>query len=374
MRESVFSRLISYPPTRNLIPKENFLTELFAWLLENIKGYCKTYIDYLCKEGKIEQPDENDMYVEVQTQVSISSGYIDMLIKVNKDLNFICEHKVNSSLGQDQLAKYLSNSDELNVGKCYIVLLTKSKTQHTQNADIPIIWEDVYKLTKDHIKDYDNEESFLLWQFLDFLTEQRLCEIMISNETLKYYWDSMRIENYYARIFEELAGEDWSVLCPGLDNSRMLQEFKPKYSPKRWGRIGIDFSTVWNPNIFAGVLFDTNDHKLPPIDIKKGPELVIFVESDYDKRGNDNERYRNNSASAKIWWSNIQKINDHHDFNVQPGIKKSRWRLIVLRKPLFDVIEGADTRDGQKEQIKESIQQAINLLLEAEQLSKQSEI
>ena len=47
MNRSIFSSVISYTPTPYMNPQENFLTELFAWIINNVDGFGREYIKLL---------------------------------------------------------------------------------------------------------------------------------------------------------------------------------------------------------------------------------------------------------------------------------------------------------------------------------------
>lgn len=80
--------------------EEDYLTALFAVVLEEVKTIGEEYIKFLCKKGGIELPtgkeiDEKNLFQEkyVETQVAVSKGKIDLILKTSKDIVFICEHK-----------------------------------------------------------------------------------------------------------------------------------------------------------------------------------------------------------------------------------------------------------------------------------------
>lgn len=47
MSESIFSFIKSYTPSIDRDPKEDYLTQIFSWILKNIKSIDKKYIAYL---------------------------------------------------------------------------------------------------------------------------------------------------------------------------------------------------------------------------------------------------------------------------------------------------------------------------------------
>ena len=142
--ESVFSALSRYCPQQATNPKENYLTELLAWIINNVEPFGDKLIEFLIKEGKLktsavhEDNIESEQHIEAVTQQHVTNGYIDMLIYDNiHKIAFICEHKIASELSENQIKKYMDNSNELDTRFTYYsVLVTKSKSQHKENADI----------------------------------------------------------------------------------------------------------------------------------------------------------------------------------------------------------------------------------------------
>ena len=83
MSDSIFKSLVSYIPSDKRNPREDYLTQMFAWLLNNIPDYAVEYIRFLSSrmEPVIEEFDDSN--ISVETQFAIPSGKIDMVIFVN---------------------------------------------------------------------------------------------------------------------------------------------------------------------------------------------------------------------------------------------------------------------------------------------------
>lgn len=306
---------------------------------------------------------KKDAAIAVSTQTAVPSGRIDLLITVNHDMAFLCEHKVYSKLSTNQIQKYMDDSSLLGNEKYYSVLLTSSTLQHTQKADVRIIWRDVYELFAEHLKDYDAENEFVLKQFLKYLTENGMGKAeTIPPEAMLGYWPAIRLESQLAAIFRQLASLDFAALCPGIE--KLGSGFAPACHKTRWGRIGIDMFPSWNPGLFAGVILDPYDHQLKPLDCRKGPDFVIFLESEYSKNDRDKRRiYEKNIQSAK--YRNLCRLLSAQSgsFRFEPGIAKSKWRIAVLRLPLYDILYGACQQAEQADAIKEKMVEGINRII-----------
>lgn len=162
MNNSIFNFIKSYIPTDKRDAQEDYLTQMFAWMLDNIRPFAIDYIRLLYEKiNKIKSLNDNDINdIKVSTQKTISSGRIDLLLRVNGTIAFICEHKVWSPVSKNQIAKYMENSKELgDKYTYYFVLLTAGVNQHTQDADIKIVWGDVHELIKNKIDSYDEKKQ-----------------------------------------------------------------------------------------------------------------------------------------------------------------------------------------------------------------------
>lgn len=361
--ESIFTAISSYIPHPGINPIENFLTELLAWMINNVDDFGCDYVKYLVEKGNLSINNLNNLSdVEAKTQVHISSGFIDMLINTNIGISFICEHKVDSELSENQIKKYMDNSNELGSDRFFSVLLTKSTSQQKQEADVILIWSNIDELIgklteKQHYQEID---LFIAKQFSIFLQEEGLgMGNVITEEELKYYLSAKRIENTLYNIFNELAREKWDEIPALKSFPRTRDDFKPTFNRLKWGRIGISFFEKWEPGLFAGVILDGTDHCLPPKDESKGPDFVVLL----DIQKNNNEIY--NNALQSDWLkrikSNLKKSCDPFSEYIEKP--KNSWRLIILRKSLSDIIDRCNTVEEQTRKIKEIIIDGLKLIV-----------
>ena len=94
MKQSLFSYLTSYVPTDKREAKEDYLTQMFAWILENVNGFAWQYVKFLSeKNSAIPAPAKENFSCTVSTQETLPTGRIDLLLKCG-NIGFICEHKV----------------------------------------------------------------------------------------------------------------------------------------------------------------------------------------------------------------------------------------------------------------------------------------
>ncbi len=363
MNSSIFSFIKSYIPSTTKDPKEDYLTQILAWMLDNIDGLSAMYSKFIL--GKIDKSLFNyygDENVQVGTQVSVVDGRIDLLIKINEN-GLIFEHKVFSQLSDNQIEKYKNSSSQLGSGNFHTVLITATTLQHTQDADAMLIWADISEFMKECAYVYDGQDLFVIEQFINYLKEQGLGKAdPVGLEELIGYFPAMSLESKLDSLFYEIEKRNWEIDCPKLKNIKP-DKFEPKFTSSRWGRKGIDFFTEWYPGIFAGVLMNTGDHGLEPLDIRKGPDLVVFLETEYKKKDDRIMSIRNKILSSDGFANLKSRLQiSHGSFDYIPGIPNSPWRILVLRKVLLDVLKGKCTKEEQALALYQTICEGINLL------------
>lgn len=361
MEETLYSRLFQYRERQHLRPEENYLTEILAWTIENIPSFAEEYIRFLLSNDKSESKHEANQYEVnyVYTQYKVTNGYIDLVIIANNNIVFICEHKINSNLSENQISKYLECKHEIDNNSDFkTVLVTKSKNQHKQDPDISITWYDIYKHFCNKVKDNSNNndhDSMMVKQFLNYITEAGMGEKdPINNSAVEFYCEAMKLERQLTTMFADLVNENWYIDCPKL-NSLKSHINPPQYYRKRWGRIGIEFCENWekqsedsNINIFVGVVVNNTDHQLCDF---TSPQLVVLIDCFEELRKSQN----------------LQDIFKDLNENESNGFKiekepKNPWRLLILKKPLKDVIKG-DNYEKQKENIYNELIQGISIVL-----------
>lgn len=361
MNNSLFTKIKSYTPTVKKDSKEDYLTELFTFILNEVDGLANAYCKFLVSKFKDKDVLINHQEdVSLDTQVSVSKGRIDLLIRAG-DKGFICEHKVDSGLGINQIKKYKECSSELGSEEFYTVLVTRTKLQHTQKSDISLVWGEVcgflekFKESKDEL---DPINDFLVEQLIQYLRDQGLgvyenikVEEVLSNFLAQSFLEKMR-EILYIPTIEELRAE--------VGNLEIFkrEDFIRKRQNDRWGRCGIELFENWNPGIFVGIIFDPKDHKIEPLDKEKGPDFVILV---------DISEVKNRAAVVNS--NNFQELtrrlkDNSGEFDLIHTGFKNKYRLLALRKSFLDIIQDRYTLDEQIKEIKKVTFEGLKLMLQ----------
>lgn len=217
MPTSLYSFIRSYTPRLKKDPKEDFLTQIFAWTLANIDRLAYEFCQYIIT--KIDKPAfsiaENEE-IGIETQYSVTSGFIDMFIRIGEG-GFICEHKIWAPLGDGQILKYKDALEHAEKGEFYTVLITASKLQHIEDADIKLIWADVYDFLGGVIESYTGTEEFMITQLLQFLKEQGLGRMVpITMEGILSCHPYQAFTKNIDIVFEEIKDYPWEENCKFL--------------------------------------------------------------------------------------------------------------------------------------------------------------
>ena len=250
------------------------------------------------------------------------------------------------------------SSLELENRKLFSILLTKDKSQHTQKADVSLIWKDIYELFSDLLSSYTEENYFVIKQFLLYLEENGMGkEEPIKNTLFNAYFDFIELNQKLDNLFSRLALEDWKNICPELQNiDPDFLKYKPQFNRSRWGRKGIDFFSTWYPlpGLFAGIIMDTSDHMIYPIDKNKGPDFVVLLDYNYDRQ---NQGIRQNFLSSDEFIELKARLKTNHlSFELLLDNElKNQWRILVLKKTLVDILDNLSTYEEQYQAVLDEI-------------------
>lgn len=383
---SIFSYLTGYVPTDKRESKEDFLTQAFAWILEQYPKFAYYYINFINKKICRKVDKNTTVYAisngynykyEIETQRNLDGGHsrLDLLISTKADndkkVYYICEHKVDSELSENQISRYMSLKSEINPdpsAEFYSILLTKDIKQHTQYADVKIVWGDVKELidtflTEEHLKG-EKEYIFVLEQLSMYLAEKGLenAKPIDKSDLENHNFNIVKFDNdsciektlsyFINRLKDDLDKLEYEDnLKKEFPNLSKLSEanYKLTCDKESWGRKGISIfgnewdqkksyndvnliKGAWKVGLFVGFLYSPRDHKIEPLDAKKGFDMVIIL----DGMGKCDSERINNAAFDNM--TEILKKNSE-DFSFIPFEElKNDFRLAVLRKSFMDVL------------------------------------
>ena len=237
------------------------------------------------------------------------------------------------------------------------------KLEKEQKPDITIRWHEIYNYFNGKKFDNNSFEPLMVKKFLEYLTEGGMGKKeSISVKGVEYYSEAKKLERLLKVIFNDLCTDgDWEGSCEGIN--QFLTDYSPKFFEMSGeGRIGIEFTSTWQPGLFAGVKLHNDDHSLDkPHYI---PQLVVTLDCMKGERG----KYQEKPLFQLI--KQNEKSTPESEFQIQIGAKKNQYRLLLLYKPLTEVLSQCkDDYDEQKDKIKKELIKGINWILNYYKLS-----
>ncbi|MBR4825144.1 MAG: hypothetical protein IKZ86_10110 [Spirochaetaceae bacterium] len=196
MDYDLFSNLFKYRESEKNSPLENYLTELFAYILRILLSKKNhTAITLLNDYFNINCSDSNFENITIETQceywIEKYKRYArpDLKISIDNERVYFIENKVDSDLNQykdiDQIQLYEAidlKSPEKNMGVRTLTkyeISTKSKLFNTEKNKV--FWRQTYEL----LKKSDFEKDILIQNYLNFLEEYNMGERKILKITEK---------------------------------------------------------------------------------------------------------------------------------------------------------------------------------------------
>jgi hypothetical protein len=197
---NLFSQLFKYKETSKLSPVENYLTELFAFLLTYLIEEKKQIAISLLSNLGINAKEDSYIIVETQWESWVEKykhfARPDIKICIEKDVYFI-ESKIDSNINQydgfDQIQLY----EAIEIAKCNnkgVITLTKHEIYTNRKYNI---YSDKNKKFWNEIFSFFSEKSelksdILVNCFMDYLKENDMAE----KQSLAY--SSNGLENFYS--------------------------------------------------------------------------------------------------------------------------------------------------------------------------------
>lgn len=218
---------------------EDLLTDLFAWYLRQDTDIAFLLVNLLtgCTPSKIKK-------IETQpTFVGFARDFPDMVIKT-PEIVVICEHKVSSPLGHEQLERYLkiaiSEQKRHSIPHCLIFIArdlvmvapaVQSDPHYYQDQkSAHFRWRDIYRLIHDNLSPSHPQHTRRL-QFLDCLRYLKLAFLNPSGEfDLLFSKDPEFIEQ--KRMQESSFGDAWKSIDGTVSWFEPLN-FKPDYGSRK---------------------------------------------------------------------------------------------------------------------------------------------
>lgn len=263
MSNSLFTKLLSYKPSDNYTPFENYLTEIFAYCLKN---------DYVFRDSFIFEclKLESSINFSISTQNQYAEfGKPDIEIELD-NYNILIENKVDSGEGFNQLLRYEQilkklKDDTKKKILVYITMFYEQKELSNENVQlIQVRWYEIHNI----IRSGYSETTQLLKKFLSDnnmskslnFNESDLSVLKAIPQTLGKMDELLnRIETDFKNYFGYFSKPNRTIKLPC---SLYINYFEFKFDNfKYW----LDIGFKWNdsePSVWLGLEFESKRFKL----------------------------------------------------------------------------------------------------------------
>lgn len=371
MLDSLLVNVSKYASSANHSPVENFITEVFAWLLRSDVSLRSSLLALL-KARVGESLGANSVArelveyqvsdtVAIATQMNFAGVYPDMVWQDHQQLwTLVFEHKVWSELSDQQLAHYRAYA-EAHFPQYALILITARRSQHKQNPDIALCWQDIAD-SINQLPSTDEQQQWLRQEFIALLEHHSLLNDMPINPlSLAYYQDAIKLDQQLANICEAALRHQWPLAA------LPYFELKTKVD-KQWGRVGLVFNApkrnpslyeAWEPGVFCGFMKDPADHVLHDL-LEQGPIAVMIISLDRSLHygiGQNLCYQQLVSALAKVLPSGWE-ISDRTQY-----AGYNSWHPLVIYAELPPLLQGCKTAELQEIRVIEQLDKLQHLLI-----------
>lgn len=361
MDDSLLVSLRRYRPREGRDSLEDYLTEIFAWLLRNSRNVADAFLDtvmtHVPEADRLELP-AYDQEVTWETQATYPGARLDMLAQWPGGA-LLFEHKVHAPLSAEQVSKYRDLAASEFPGRTARVIVISANTgQHRPEAHGCLCWEKVYELLeKQHNTLTDPVEQFHIASFLALLRHEGLHPAEpISHQAVASYPVAWRFPEQLGDALASLAYEEWP-----------LAERYEVHTPKtRWGRLGFELIPAggpfpWMPGVFVGVILDGRDHL---VENRHTDRVMLNIILDFSVELHDT--YPQLSSYRRLT-QQLRERTPHKGWHFYDHLEErsaNRYHPLYLETPLLEVLRGTTTMAEQRDAIRRTVCDAIELLLQ----------
>jgi len=359
MRSNLLTSLRKYRPRENSDPLENFITESFAWLLNNYPPFGRFFLMKVLDrlEWTFDDVPESLDWV---TQANFSGVYPDMICRAGDSI-IIFEHKAWSHLHGNQLNNYREYaSKKFGVEKYKIVLITGGKFQHDQNPDIALCWHNIFHWVGEWQK--ENQTDFIFDDFKELLSREGMGpQSLISHEAILSYFSARDFPRHLSQFIERAEKDiKWKSLVEADHFKISVVNKRGSLYGDAWGRIGIKILDGLIPGLFVGFMLDGRDHRVAPLNSQSPDCSVIFDFS---------SKYHDIYPTHNLYLSMVKEISegissldwDFHN-HLAEHENPNKHHPIHIRIPIVDLFRETRTSEEQLERFKCEVTKVLGVI------------
>jgi hypothetical protein len=364
---NLFEALFDFHPREGHTPKENFLTESFAYLLRTEQSVLDQWLSKLLRTNaervtcniNTRQPEDNS---ETATLI-YPDMVIDGQLSDQKLFAVYCEHKWDSPCDPKQLKRY-RNMVEQKGNHARLVFVGATHKQRLEavgclqdNVNDCFLWEEVFSTL-----DVLPEKSKILKEFLDFMKNHGLSPArLLTVERMKAYPQASDCMDSLKNLANKLHTDySWKAIPQCFFASNGVYD--------AWGRVAIRLATEGKRPVMAlGFLYDGEiDHKVTLINPDKGFDLLLRIEASPGK----------NQSSILPVLDLLKAKRDELKQKAASVLCKgdsgngNKHTMLIVRDCLADVIENAKTEAEQLEAIHKKLTTWLDILFSDGKIEK----
>jgi len=359
MDDSLLVSLRRYRPREGRDSLEDYITEIFAWLLRNSREVADTFLETVMarvpEADRIALPNA-DQDITWDTQTPYPGARLDMLAQWPGGA-LLFEHKVHAPLSAEQVNKYRDLAASEFPGRAARVIVVSANTgQHRPEAHGCLCWEDVYELLRErHETLTAPADQFHIASFLALLKHEGLHPAApISHQAVAFYPVAWRFPEQLAAALTPLAHEEWPL----------VERYEGRGPTTRWGRLGFELIPAggplnWMPGLFVGVILDGRDHLVHK---RHTDQVMLNVILDFSVKLHD--LYPGLSTYQRLVHQ-LQERTPHKGWRFYDHLEDSpanRHHPLYLETPLLEVLRGTTTMEEQRDAIRRAVCDALELL------------
>ena len=272
---NLFEGLFNFAPRDGHTPRENFLSEAFAYILRTSEGALDAWVSDVfarrvhCESfdvrtrGRKDTENDSPVFPDMSIRGTIADG---------EAFEILSEHKWDSRCNSNQLCSYARIAQKS--GAHLIFIGANHRQKREAAASHPAVarcylWEDVFRVLNEI-----PEPSEIFKEFLNFMAAKGLSPGQpLSLQKMQAFLQSAGFVKSLERLAEKLRNDfEWNCIPSRYRGGMKVTD--------RWGRVAIEFATPdWKPTITVGFLYDGGDHKVMLLNAREGIDLFLRIEA-----------------------------------------------------------------------------------------------
>ena len=339
-RPNIFESLFEFHPRDDHTPKENFLTESFAYILRTDAAACESWLSTIFgMEVKGATMNIDTRRAEIDED-GLTSIYPDMLIhgelREEQPVAVYCEHKWDSDCNLEQLRKYKRVTEKQGTHARLVFVGATHRQKAEASKFLPVerclLWEDAFAAFE-----RVSDKSDILKELLDFMKIQGLGPgEPITVLQMQAFLKAGDFLNSLQSLANKLnTNFSWEVIPKRFHANRYVHD--------AYGRVAIRFETPdWKPAMSLGFLHDESDHGVSFVDRNRGIDLLLRIEV-------EPRNSKNAQPALDVLAEKRKALNKTAASVLLKGERGNgnNYSLLIVRDCLADVIKDAQSSTDQ---------------------------